>query len=162
MFQIPYQNDQFSYIGNNTLLYSYALEVTTYCPMKFEHYPLDNQTCYFMLGTMEPFQNSHQHFVLDVLYFDSSKQVTQLDYYVQVHRLVKSQTKYLNCNHCSHLSLQHIQRYGCDTCKNVTWQRTGFEIILERKFQKYVINYYIPSGSLVVLSWVITMQSGST
>ena len=35
-----------------------------------------------------------------------------------------------------------------------TFQRTGFEVKFQRKFATYFINYYVPSGILVVLSWV--------
>ena len=31
---------------------------------------------------------------------------------------------------------------------------TGFEIRLERNIQKYIMNYYMPSGLMVTVSWV--------
>ena len=34
------------------------------------------------------------------------------------------------------------------------YQRTGFEIKFQHSFSKYLMNYYIPSGILVVFSWV--------
>ena len=36
----------------------------------------------------------------------------------------------------------------------LTWYSTGCEIRLDRNVKKYLINYYIPSGLLVIASWV--------
>ena len=35
-----------------------------------------------------------------------------------------------------------------------TFQRTGFELKFQRVYERYLMSYYIPSGILVILSWV--------
>jgi len=37
---------------------------------------------------------------------------------------------------------------------NMTFSVTGFKMVLNRQFLKYFLNYYLPSGLFVVVSWV--------
>ena len=37
---------------------------------------------------------------------------------------------------------------------NYNYSLTGFEMRLKRKALKYIVNYYLPSGLFVVVSWV--------
>jgi hypothetical protein len=34
------------------------------------------------------------------------------------------------------------------------YSRTGFEFVLKRNKLKYLVNYYLPSGLFVIVSWV--------
>ena len=34
------------------------------------------------------------------------------------------------------------------------WSITGFELKLQRHLMKYILDYYIPCGILVTISWV--------
>ena len=61
-----------------------------------------------------------------------------MDYLVEVNELPKSKTK-------------QCFAIGC-------FSRGGFEIGLVRKTEKYVYNYFIPSGLLVIVSWVKTKK----
>ena len=99
---------------------------------------MDENTCYFTIGTYAPLKQSAQEFRLSEVRFNASGQVTQLDYTIDVNEgLPKHKAK--------------PSRY----------QRTGFEINFRRKVSRYITSYYFPSGILVVLSWVSTNSSSS-
>ena len=59
----------------------------------------------------------------------------------------------------------HIQKSELrDEYKRFDWagsenySLTGFEMHLQRKVHNYIINYYLPSGLFVVVSWVSNSQ----
>ena len=145
--------------------YNVELEVDIYCPMTFESYPIDSHICYFMLGSYS-YDENVLNFTLNQLEFDVTNQVSLLDYFIKVRPLSK---KYQRLKH-GYGALQH-KRTGSDGSSSIcsssigfdaSWSRlllnpsllTGCEIILERHLKKYIINYYIPSGLLVMVSWV--------
>ena len=119
--------------------------ITIYCSMVFDHYPLDSHICYFKVCSTnyledkvsyknEPFMADHeidlsgQHF----------KQLTVLDYDVELSKLSE---KY------------HFLELGTQT--DIKRQSiAGFEIKLQRKYKKYIIYYYIPSGLIAIISCV--------
>ena len=119
--------------------------ITIYCSMVFDHYPLDSHICYFKVCSTnyledkvsyknEPFMADHeidlsgQHF----------KQLTVLDYEVELSKLSE---KY------------HFLELGTQT--DIKRQSiAGFEIKLQRKYKKYIIYYYIPSGLIAIISCV--------
>ena len=112
------------------------IETVLFCKMNFIAYPMDENICYFTLGSYAHLIQSKQRFTLvkHSLEFDASKQVAQLDFIIDVEELPEHKK----------------------TSKDIfgTFQRTGFEVKFQRKFATYFINYYVPSGILVVLSWV--------
>ena len=112
------------------------VETVLFCKMNFTAYPMDENTCYFTLGSYAHLLQSKQRFTLlkQSLQFDASQQVAQLDFIIDVKELPEHKK----------------------TSKDIfgTYQRTGFEVKFQRKFTTYFINYYVPSGILVVLSWV--------
>ena len=67
--------------------------------------------------------------------FNASKQVALLDYDVEVSQLPES------------IKQLCFDGSGC-------FSVGGFEMRLSRKAKKYVNNYFVPSGLLVVISWV--------
>ena len=69
------------------------------------------------------------------IFFNNSDQVTLLDYLVEVNELPEK-----NKTLC----------FGEGYCFSIG----GFEIQLVRKTEKYLYNYFIPSGLIVVVSWV--------
>ena len=75
------------------------------------------------------------NFTLNKLLFEESQQVSLLDYSISVDHLPQSK--------------RGIGEYG-----SLVWEAAGCEIRLERNIRKYVVNYYVPSGLLAVLSWV--------
>ena len=126
----------------NFLAHKIELETIIFCKMNFEEYPMDKNSCYFTLGSYAFMKQSGQRFELNhfakyrnPIHFNFSQQVAQLDFQIDVKKLPKEK------KNCSEI-------YGMGMS-----QRTGFEIKFQRKFHRYISNYYIPSGILVVLSW---------
>ena len=119
--------------------------ITIYCPMVFDHYPLDSHACYlkvcsssyhdrFVSFKTEPFMDDHeidlsgQHF----------KQKTVLDYEVEINKLPEKHS-YLELGRQTDIIRHSI---------------AGFEIKLHRKYKKYIIYYYMPSGLIAIISCV--------
>ena len=123
------------YLGNGTnISYEMTFEATIFCPMTFESYPLDSHNCYFMLGSYSHYE-ANVNVKLYFLNFNISNQVSLLDYSPQVYPLPKSMEKYIDR-------------------EMMTYARAGCLIRLERNIIKYIVNHYIPSGLLVIVSWV--------
>ena len=72
--------------------------------------------------------------------FDANDQIGVLDYSVDVYHLPESRQK--KTFHDEDLGFSHSQSFA------------GFELHLKRKANKYLQNYFVPSGLLVVISWV--------
>ena len=134
--------------NENDILIGYRIEVETvlFCKMNFEGYPMDENTCYFTIGSYAPLEQSSQIFKLfknrsNGVEYDALKQVAQLDFTIDVKEgLPKYMKKFSN-------------GYYYDKTINGLYQRTGFEIKFQRKVTRYIYCYYIPSGILVILSW---------
>ena len=92
---------------------------------------MDQQTCYFRLGSSLPLLTSEQGYVLTNLQFNTSEQIALQDYSYEINE---------------------YKKYEYDT----DIQRIGFELKFQHKLIPFINNYYIPSGSLVILSWVGT------
>ena len=132
--------------GENSLGCKIEVETVLFCEMKFEAYPMDENTCYFTLGTYAPHYLSLQDFKLNQkrssgVRFNASRQVSQLDFTIDVKEGLPK-----------HKEKPNHGRY----------QRTGFEINFRRKVKRYITSYYIPSAILVVLSWVSHLNSSSS
>ena len=138
-----------SWGNEKQILIGYRIEVETvlFCKMNFEAYPMDENTCYFTLGSYAPLNQSAQIFKLftkrsNGVEYDAPKQVAQLDFAIDVKEgLPKYMKRY------SYGSFYHKTINGL-------YQRTGFEIRFQRKVSRYIYCYYIPSGILVFLSFV--------
>ena len=115
--------------------------MTIFCPMNFESYPFDTSICHLTLGSSAPFQFSFQNFTITIFNFNASRQVAKLDYEIQINPLPE------------HL---HKTTYGYKN-RSHFFQKTGIEIVLERKVFDYLIQYYMPSFAMLTLSWVIKM-----
>ena len=122
------------YFVNNSLLYNGEYEVAFYCRMIFEKYPLDAHVCDFKLTSFS-YDSSIINFTLNKLLFEESQQVSLLDYSITVDHLPEAK--------------RGIGEYG-----SLVWEAAGCEIRLERNIRKYVVNYYVPSGLLAMVSWV--------
>ena len=119
--------------------------ITIYCSMVFDYYPLDSHVCYLKVCSTsyledkvnyktEPFMDDHeidlsgQHF----------KQKTVLDYEVEINKLPEKHS-YLELGRQTDIIRHSI---------------AGFEIKLHRKYKKYIIYYYMPSGLIAIISCV--------
>ena len=117
--------------------------------MKFEDFPMDENACFFALGSYSPLEQSAQHFsllrefknrLLDPIVFNISTQATQLDFTIDIK--------------------EALPRDVDKTREGIYYfQRSGFKIIFKRKISGYITSYYFPSGILVVLSWVSCFSS---
>ena len=101
--------------------------------MRFESYPLDFHVCDFMMASWL-YDENVLNLTISNLNFDSKNQITLLDYEAGVRNLSKSKERQF-----------FVDAY---------WKNCGFEITLSRNVNKYIVNYYIPSGTLVLISWV--------
>ena len=123
--------------NENWLAYENEVEIEMFCKMIFESYPMDEQICYFLIGSPKHLEYSGQLFSANPnnpMKFDNSQQVALQGYRLEINRLDKE--LYL------------------DSTYELHYQRTGFEIKFQHNFWKFLMNYYIPSGILVIFSWV--------
>ena len=110
-----------------------VFESAIYCNMTFDSYPLDKHICHFMLGSYS-FDDRFMNFELDNSSEIQLNQISNLDYAPSVRYLPKS---------------KQFKPYG-----SLNYSITGCEIRLERNIKQYIVNYYIPSGLFVMVSWV--------
>ena len=123
----------------NWLLYENEVEIDLFCKMTFEYYPMDEQICYFLIGSPNHLEYSGQLFspsTYNPIKFDNSQQVALQGYRLEINPLPKDEKLFFDPAYDKH------------------YQRTGFEIKFQHSFWKYLMNYYIPSGILVIFSWV--------
>ena len=119
-----------------TVFYSQEAILTFWCPMRFQWYPLDQQICIFRIGSFA-FDNSKMSFKMkriEYLYHQLLSN-TILDHSIEI------------------LPLDEEHKFTTRE-KNMTFSVTGFKMVLNRQFLKYFLNYYLPSGLFVVVSWV--------
>ena len=98
-----------------------------------------NKICYFRIGSPKELEYSGQLFSPDPdnpLNFNNSQQVESQGYKLEINPLPEHEELSFPDNNGNH------------------YQRTGFEIKFQHNFGKYLMNYYIPSGILVIFSWV--------
>ena len=119
--------------------------ITIYCPMVFDDYPLDSHVCYLKVCSTsyqdrlisyktEPFIDDHEIDLSGQHY----KQLTVLDYEVELKKLPEN------------LSFIKMGRQTDFIKRSIA----GFEIKLQRKYKKYIVYYYIPSGLITIISCV--------
>ena len=120
------------------------LEIVVYCSMVFDHYPLDDNTCYFKMISLDYTDEElsfHNRAIIPIeqeVRQRHFKSLNVLDYHVTF----------------NNLSEEHgYIEYG-------TLNRTvaGFEIYLKRKYIKYIMYYYIPSGLIAIISCVSNLS----
>ena len=121
-------------VEDKYLIYDVSFEAVIYCKMRFESYPLDSHVCDFLLSSWI-YSEDVLNLTIQRQDFDAEHQVSLLDYKPEVRDLSTSkQRKFYDIGY---------------------WSVAGFEIVLRRNIRKYIANYYIPSGFLVLVSWVI-------
>ena len=142
-----YTNFEKLYLLNESLIYySSEVEIVIYCPMNFDNYPLDSHICHFKLGSYGYNVDQVNFKSRKVNYAPTSgfyKQLTVLDYNVELSQLPESQSGFL-----------FETEFG-----PFSRSLAGFEIKLERKTKKYIQYYYVPSGLLALISCVSTLIS---
>ena len=73
------------------------------------------------------------------LSYDFNQRKTIPDYRIEVNPLKEKDSFY---------------EWNFGSMSTVNMSLAGFELSLQRNIQKYLVNYYLPSGILVVVSWV--------
>ena len=122
------------YIQGKTITYSVDVTIAIYCPMRFESYPMDHQICPFQVGSYA-YNSSYITFGLKKLEKNDQMKTSVLDYTSEITTLSKEFT---------------VFEWGYDG----NFSLTGFQMILHRKIYNYIINFYLPSGLFVIVSWV--------
>ena len=134
-------------LNESLIQYINVMEIVLYCPMKFDSYPLDSHICHFKLGSYgyNVDQVKFKSGNINIQYRISGifRQLTVLDYNVELSQLPKSQSGFL-----------FETEFG-----PISRSLAGFEIKLQRKTKKYIQYYYVPSGLLALISCVSTLIS---
>nr|CAD2173282.1 unnamed protein product [Meloidogyne enterolobii] len=119
---------------NGQILYSVRLSLVLSCPMSLEYYPLDRQTCLIDLA-------SYAYTTDDIIY------VWKRDNPVQ-QKLGLRQS-------LPSFELQTVLTDSCTSNTNTgTYSCLRTKLILRREFSYYLLQLYIPSCMLVIVSWV--------
>ena len=121
-------------MNGSEILYNHEMQITFWCPMRFQNFPLDSHLCKFKLGSYA-YDNTKMKFRSSSLSYNVSLQNKILDYDIELRHLKPED---------SHFVWESMGNYSL----------AGFEIILKRNSLKYLFNYYLPSGMFVVVSWV--------
>ena len=116
------------------LTYIVTLNVEIICHyLNFDDYPFDSNQCFFEMGSYT--------------YAKEELIVTQL---IKGNDIYNNQKGFL----CSDYLID-LEKFPM--ARNETkfgYSKTGFKMTLQRNIEKYIFNYYIPSGLMVITSWV--------
>jgi len=116
------------FIDETSVLYLQEIHVTYWCSMTFKWYPMDTQICKFKIGS---FTNDQTTMIFHTKKLSQEKLADNavLDYSVEVFHLNMDDTYVI---------------WAAAT--DVNYSVAGFEVHLERRTLKYLVNYYLPSG----------------
>lgn len=122
---------------DKAVLYSQAVIITFFCPMKLGRFPFDSQTCRFRAGSYS-YDSSKLLFLTERAGYSRPRtleesQEVPMDYTVAIEPLAPN-------------SQREYKEYG-------NFSLAGFELVLNRHKASYIAAYYLPSGVVVVLSW---------
>lgn len=121
---------------NHEIMYSQATHINFICPMRFDAFPLDTQSCKFQVGSYS-YDMTKMSFTQTnkVQGYVKTANSVVLDYSVDVIQLDEN---------------DFLLDYG----ELGNFSVAGFEMILHRHVSHYLITYYLPSGLFVVVSWI--------
>ncbi|KAK0413919.1 hypothetical protein QR680_007058 [Steinernema hermaphroditum] len=119
---------------DGTILYSVRISLVLSCPMHLQYYPMDVQTCLIDLA-------SYAYTSTDIEYQWKEKDPVQLKDGLES-SLPSFQLNNVTTTYCT--SKTNTGTYSC--------LRTVLE--LKRQFSYYLLQLYIPSTMLVIVSWV--------
>ncbi|CAF0774946.1 unnamed protein product [Adineta ricciae] len=131
---IPTSNRLWRLFPNGSIWYSSRITVKARCNMNLRHFPVDTQICRFFVGS-----------------FANSASDVQYDWRLGNNRSVNFDTKVL----LSQFDLIRFPQYDEITeinGRNFSVLRVDF--VLKRHMGYYILQVYIPSSMLVMLSWV--------
>lgn len=116
---------------NKQLLYTVSTEVVIDCPMKFSGYPLDHQSCKFLVGS----------------YIHDNTQIT---FGGQFRHDVENQRAQQYMINCTMLDDNDTFIFWA----NRTYSQTGFQVDMIRRRTPVLLQVYLPSGLFVIVSWI--------
>ena len=117
------------------ILYSTSTHITFICPMHFDKFPLDTQSCKFQIGSYS-YDDSQMTFeTIKAAYDGKTQNSIALDYAIEI-RPLSPKDSILLFDGLGNFSL------------------AGFELVLNRYVSTYIITYYLPSGLFVIVSWI--------
>ncbi|XP_025423922.1 gamma-aminobutyric acid receptor subunit pi-like isoform X2 [Sipha flava] len=147
---------------DGTVLYSARLKVSLLCMMNLQKFPFDEQTCPLILESWT-YNNTHLELVWEhdsPAVLNSNLRMTEYNLVsiwtnatVSEYALTKStpiDENYKNKGYSPSV-IEHVHYYG-KFAGNYSQLIVNFE--LEREVGHYIMDYYVPSIMLVVVSWV--------
>ena len=121
--------------ADKQVYYSTDAHVAFICPMRFDKFPLDTQTCYFKLGSYS-YNDQQMTFTTKIAGYENPEGNTiALDYAITVTKLIGEE---------ANLESGELGNYSM----------AGFKMVLQRHVSTYIITYYLPSGLFVIVSWI--------
>jgi len=113
------------------LLYTVSTEVIIDCPMKFSGYPLDHQSCKFLVGS----------------YIHDN---TQINFSGKYEHDVENQRAQQYVLKCVNLGPNDTVIHWA----NKSFSQTGFQVDMFRRRTPVLLQVYLPSGLFVIVSWI--------
>ena len=128
----------YMYQTNTTdLIFTDAFEIDIFCKMSFENFPFDSQKCDLLITSYSG-TDTEITFKFNSIDYRINDQVSHLKYHIT--------------------DVQPVKEYKSEFLKadgsKGNWSITGFSVLLSRKRMKYIVDYFMPSGLLVIISWV--------
>jgi cation transporter family protein len=123
---------------NGEILWSSRLTLVFTCPMKFQYFPFDHQTCYMRLST---YSSTMKDVVID---WENATSYTPV-YLMEKASLPRFQVNDFEFRACTQQML--VKSKYRSSCIYAS-------VDLKRQFGLYVIQVYIPSTLFVMLSWI--------
>jgi len=120
---------------DKNVLYSQATHITFICPMRFDKFPLDTQTCKFRVGSYSYDSSKLLFITKNAGYSSGGTNSIALDYDISITTLAPEDS---------------VLDYGALG----NFSLSGFEMVLTRYVATYIIAYYLPSGLFVIVSWI--------
>jgi len=123
--------------SDKNVLFSQATQITIMCPMRFDKFPFDTQTCKFRVGSYS-YNESKMHFVTKNAGYASLGRHGRpvLDYDISRVSALAAEDSTLDYGALGNFSI------------------AGFEMVLNRHVSTYLITFFIPSGLFVIVSWI--------
>ena len=118
------------------IYYEERAVVDLFCKMSFKRYPLDDQKCQFVVG---PYDNN-----IDGISCNTTSRYTW-------NKKMYDVTKQASTNF--HLSLSPIHPKS-EIISGEEYQMCGFEVTASRPVWKYIVQAYIPSTMVVLITWI--------
>ena len=115
--------------------YSEAALITTICSMQYDKFPLDTQRCKLYVGSFDHNDSKMTFKIVTAKFNNKESNSIPLEYEIEINKLSEKESLLI------HKGLGNFSR-------------AGFELKLRRYKSAYIMNYYIPSGICVILSWI--------